>query len=195
MKNACQGPHDPGPVLGMKSRRTILQGMGATGIAAICSPGWSSILPEAVRQAANHAGKKITLFNDGGFEGSAWGWQFTRNAAIESTPGKSGHYSLAIHAESGDYARFLVLGPEVGKTSPTTPISCRRNTDGCARAGCIGVSFTSTLRPCRIEFNCFTSRCSSMAHRLCFRSAEERDSVGRRRQIGSEREEVLQAAD
>ncbi len=116
MKNVCKGPHDPSPVLGMKSRRTFLQGMGATGIAALCRPGWSSILTEAVRQAASHAGKTITLLNDGGFEGSAWGWQFTSHAAVEKTPGKSGPHSLGIHTESGDYARFLVLGPEVGKT-------------------------------------------------------------------------------
>ncbi|MHB2009813.1 MAG: hypothetical protein ACYCOX_17460, partial [Acidobacteriaceae bacterium] len=116
MKNVCKGPQDPGPVLGMKSRRTFLQGMGATGIAALCRPGWSSILSEAVRQAASHAGKTITLLNDGGFEGSAWGWQLTSHAAVEKTPGKSGPHSLGIHTESGDYARFLVLGPEVGKT-------------------------------------------------------------------------------
>ncbi len=116
MKNLCNGPHDPGSVVGMKSRRTFLQGMGATGIAALCRPGWSSIMPEAMRQAASHAGKTITLLNDGGFEGSAWGWQFTSHAAVEKTPGKSGPHSLGIHTESGDYARFLVLEPEVGKT-------------------------------------------------------------------------------
>ena len=116
MKNMWKGPHDPGSVLGMKSRRAFLQGMGATGIAALCRPGWSSILPEAIRQAASHAGKKITLLHDGGFEGSAWGWQFTSHAAVETTPGKTGSHSVGIHTQSGDYARFLVLEPEVGKT-------------------------------------------------------------------------------
>ncbi len=116
MKNMWKGLHDPGSVLGMKSRRAFLQGMGATGIAALYRPGWSSILPEAIRQAASEAGKKITLLHDGGFEGSAWGWQFTSHASVETTPGKTGSHSVGIRTESGDYARFLVLEPEVGKT-------------------------------------------------------------------------------
>ncbi len=116
VKNASKGPHGPGSIFGRKSRRTFLQGIGATGIAALCRPGWSSIMPEAMRLAARHAGKTITLLNDGGFEGSAWGWQFTRHTAIEKAPGKSGAHSLGIHTKSGDYGRFLVLEPEVGKT-------------------------------------------------------------------------------
>ena len=116
MKNKWKGPHDPGFVLSLRSRRAFLQGMGASGISALCRPAWSAILPEAVRQAASEAGKKITLLHDGGFEGSAWGWQFTTHAAVETTQGKSSSKSVGIHTESGDYARFLVLEPEVGKT-------------------------------------------------------------------------------
>ncbi|MGB8478931.1 MAG: hypothetical protein WCE63_08825 [Acidobacteriaceae bacterium] len=116
MKDMSKGRHNPGSILGLKSRRVFLQGVGATGIAALCRPAWSSILPEAVRKAASQAGKKITLLHDGGFEGSAWGWQFTRHAAVETTPGKTGSHSVGVHTDSGDYARFLVLEPEVGKT-------------------------------------------------------------------------------
>lgn len=116
MKNVSTGPHGPGSAFGLSSRRAFLQGIGATGIAALCRRGWSSILPEAIRQAANRAGNRITFLNDGGFQGSAWGWRFTPHATVEPTPGKSGSHSLGIHTESGDYARFLVLEPEVGKT-------------------------------------------------------------------------------
>ena len=116
MKNVSTDAHGSKPAFGASSRRAFLQGVGATGIAAICHPGWSSILPEAIRQAAQRVGKKITFLNDGGFQGSAWGWQFTRHAAVEATPGKSGSHSVGIHTHSGDYARFLVLEPEVGKT-------------------------------------------------------------------------------
>ncbi|MGB6934696.1 MAG: hypothetical protein WBD91_18110 [Acidobacteriaceae bacterium] len=116
MKNISTGPHSPGSSFGLSSRRAFLQGLGITGMAALCRPGWSSILPEAIRQAANRAGKKITFLNDGGFRSSAWGWQFTSHAAVEETPGKTGTHSVGIHTGSGDYARFLVLEPEVGKT-------------------------------------------------------------------------------
>ncbi|HTU52258.1 MAG TPA: hypothetical protein VMF56_16830 [Acidobacteriaceae bacterium] len=116
MKNVSKSRQASRSSFGISSRRAFLQGMGATGIAALCRPAWSSILPEAIRQAAYRAGKKITFLNDGGFEGSAWGWQFTRHAAVEETPGKTGPHSVGIHTESGDYARFLVLEPEVGKT-------------------------------------------------------------------------------
>ena len=72
--------------------------------------------PKRIRRAASRARKKITFLEDGGFQGSAWGWQFTSHAAVETTPGKTGSHSVGIHTESGDYARFLVLEPDVGKT-------------------------------------------------------------------------------
>lgn len=105
---------------GRHTRRTFLQGLGAAGMACFSNPGWGAILSDAVRQAAEQAGKKINLLNDEGFEGSAWGWQFTANAAIEKTQGKTGSRSLGIHTTSGDYARYLVLEPEVGKTYTLT---------------------------------------------------------------------------
>jgi len=116
VKNVFTSFHGSESAFGISSRRAFLQGMAATGIAALSRPAWSSILPEAMQQAANRAGKRITFLNDGGFQGSAWGWQFTRHAAVETTPGKTGSHSVGIHTESGDYARFLVLEPEVGKT-------------------------------------------------------------------------------
>ena len=115
MKKISTDPHAPGS-FDISSRRAFLQGLGATGVAALCRPAWSSILPQAMRQAASRVGKKITFLNDGGFQGSAWGWQFTSQASVEKTPGKTGSHSVGIHTESGDYARFLVLEPEVGKT-------------------------------------------------------------------------------
>ncbi|HZY61843.1 MAG TPA: hypothetical protein VFE38_04890, partial [Edaphobacter sp.] len=97
------------------TRRRFLQGMGLTGAALLAPSGWAFV-PEAVRQSAIRAGKKISLLNDGGFQASAWGWQFTSGAKIVDSPGQSGRRAVGIDTSSGDYARFLVLGPEQGKT-------------------------------------------------------------------------------
>ena len=102
--------------IGPKSRRAFLQAMGATGVALFGQRAWSAALPESVRQSLARAGKTVTLLEDGVFQGSAWGWQFTEGAMVAEVSRGAGRRSVAVRTESGDYARFLVLGPEIGKT-------------------------------------------------------------------------------
>lgn len=104
------------PVIGPKSRRAFLQAMGASGVALFGQKVWSGALPNSVRQSLTRRGKAITLLEDGGFQGSAWGWQFTEGAKVADVSRHVGRHSVHVHTESGDYARFLVLGPEIGKT-------------------------------------------------------------------------------
>lgn len=105
-----------GASFGLQSRRGFLKGMGATGAALLYPQAWSALLSERARGAAAKMGKKITLLNAGDFQGSCWGWQFTGGASIMAAPGRSGRNAAGIRTNSGDYARFLVLGPEQGKT-------------------------------------------------------------------------------
>jgi len=106
--------------IGPKSRRAFLQVAGATGLAFLGRQAWSLALPESVRQSLTRRGKTITLLEDGGFQGLAWGWQFTENAKVAQVSRHQGRGSVLVHTESGDYARFLVLGPEIGKTYTLT---------------------------------------------------------------------------
>jgi hypothetical protein len=103
-------------IFGSQTRRRFLQGMGVTGATLLCPNAWGAFISDSARQSAAQAGKKITLLNDGGFQGSAWDWQFTSEAKVVSSPGQSGRRAVEIETNSGDYARFLVLGPEQGKT-------------------------------------------------------------------------------
>lgn len=96
------------------TRRRFLQGAGLTGTALLCPGARGAFLSDAIRASASRAGKKVTLLNDGGFQGSAWDWQFTSGATVVSSPGRDGR-GVGIDTQSGDYARFLVLGPEEGK--------------------------------------------------------------------------------
>ena len=89
-----------------------MAGMGAAGLAMACPSAWSAV----VSAAARRSGKIITLLNDGGFQSSAWGWQFTGGAKVVDAPGRRKRRAVAVRTDSGDYARFLVLGPENGKT-------------------------------------------------------------------------------
>lgn len=102
--------------LDSQTRRRFLQGMGVAGAGLLCHHAWGATISAAARESAGRAGKKITLLNDGGFQNSAWGWQFTGGAVITDAPGRSGQRAVGIETNSGDYARFLVLGPEEGKT-------------------------------------------------------------------------------
>lgn len=102
--------------IGPKSRRAFLQALGATGVTLFGRPAWNAALPENIRQSAARAGKAITMLEDGAFQGSAWGWQFTDGAKLADISRHEGRRSVHVHTESGDYARFLVLGPEIGKT-------------------------------------------------------------------------------
>jgi hypothetical protein len=106
--------------IGPKSRRAFLQAAGATGLAFLGRQAWSLALPQSVRQSLANRGKAVTLLNDGGFQGSAWGWQFTEGAKVTQVSRRQGRGSVYVHTESGDYARFLVLGPEIGKTYTLT---------------------------------------------------------------------------
>ncbi len=99
-----------------QTRRRFLQGLGVTGTALLCPNAWGVFIAEAACEAATRAGKKITLLHDGGFQSSTWDWQFTNGAKVVSSPGRSGRRSVGVDTKSGDYARFLVLGPEEGKT-------------------------------------------------------------------------------
>ena len=101
-----------GAVLGPVSRRNFLFGMGTSGLALLCPTSWSQF----VIDAAGRSGKRITLLNDGGFQDSAWGWQFTGGARVVDAPGRNQRRAVEVTTESGDYARFLVLGPQEGKT-------------------------------------------------------------------------------
>lgn len=107
------------------SRRLFLQSLGATGAVFGLSatprallP--ESLLPESLFRAAASAGKKVTLLEDGGFAEGAWGWQCTSGASAVRSGGRGGLGMIDVRTDSGDYARFLVLGPVVGKTYTLT---------------------------------------------------------------------------
>ncbi len=102
--------------IGPQSRRAFLQALGATGITLFGRRAWSGALPESVRQSLAREGKVVTLLEDGGFQSSAWGWQFTDGDKLADVSRHEGRRSVHVNTDSGDYARFLVLGPEIGKT-------------------------------------------------------------------------------
>lgn len=102
-------------VVGMQSRRRFLQTMGAAGMGLLGARGWSAVLSPEVRNSVARAGKTVTLLEDGGFEKSAWGWQFTDGAKVVAAGKQAGHGAVHIETESGDYVRFFVLQPEIGK--------------------------------------------------------------------------------
>ncbi|HUD14726.1 MAG TPA: twin-arginine translocation signal domain-containing protein [Terracidiphilus sp.] len=102
-------------VPGTGSRRDFLKGIGAAGAGMLGRSAWSGSIPHAARGSAERAGKSITLLNDGGFRGSAWGWQLTTGARIVAPSRRRGNRAIEVETSSGDYARFLVLGPEVGR--------------------------------------------------------------------------------
>ena len=89
------------------SRRRFMQSAGATGAVM----GWSgfpcALLPEEVRRTASEAGKKISLLEDGGFTGSAWGWQFTPGATVVKIGGHGEEDAIHVKTESGDYVQRL----------------------------------------------------------------------------------------
>jgi len=103
-------------ILGNKSRRAFLQGMGAVGATLLSQGAWAAITSESAKRSAARAGKKISLLNDGEFQKSAWGWQFTSGARIADAVRHRGHPTVQVKTDSGDYARFFVLGPEAGKS-------------------------------------------------------------------------------
>ncbi len=90
--------------------------MGATAAAIFTGNAWCRVISDRARNSASRVGKKITLLNDGAFEDSAWGWQFTIGAEVASGLGRNRKNAISVETTSGDYARFLVLGPEEGKT-------------------------------------------------------------------------------
>lgn len=103
-------------VIGNQSRRVFLQGMGAASATLLSHGAWAAIISESAKRSVARAGKKISLLNDGGFQKSAWGWQFTNGARVMDAIRHRGHPTVQIKTDSGAYARFLVLGPEAGKT-------------------------------------------------------------------------------
>lgn len=103
-------------MVGMQSRRRFLQAMGTAGLGLLGTHGWSVELSPAVRELLARTGKTVTLLEDGGFEKSAWGWQFTDGAKVAAESRQARHGAVQIETGSGDYARFLVLQPEIGKT-------------------------------------------------------------------------------
>lgn len=111
-----QVAHKIDSLVGMQTRRGFLQSMGAAGMGLMCASGWSTVLSPEVRASMKRAGKAVTLLEDGGFEWSAWGWQFTEGARKESAGRHAGRGAVRIKTDSGDYARFLILQPEAGKT-------------------------------------------------------------------------------
>jgi hypothetical protein len=100
--------------VGGTSRRRFLQGMGVMGGALLNHNAWSVVIADSTRRSAARAGKNITLVN--GFESLAWGWQFTKGARVVDSVRHRDRQTVQITTESGAYARFLVLGPEPGKT-------------------------------------------------------------------------------
>lgn len=94
------------------SRRAFLKGTGAVGLTIFGRSLQGSLIAETVRKAADRVGKKVNLLPELGL----WGWQFTEGARIADVVWPKGHSALEVHSESGDYARFLVLGPTIGKT-------------------------------------------------------------------------------
>ncbi len=101
-------------ILQRLTRRRFLQGGAALGLST------SALLPQALQRIAAQRDKKISLLEDGGFTGSAWGWQLTGGASVQRTGGPRSLGTVYVHTDSGDYARFLVLGPVAGKTYTLT---------------------------------------------------------------------------
>lgn len=99
-----------------RSRRRFLKGMCASSASLLFPNAWGALLSDAARGSAARAGRKVTLLNDGSFERRAWGWQFTTGASVVTAPDRKGSHAVGLRTDSGDYARFLVLGPEQGKT-------------------------------------------------------------------------------
>jgi len=106
------------------SRRRFLESLAATGavwgLSATSHALPLHLLPQSMHNAAALQQKRITLLEDGGFTGDAWGWQFTHGASVVANAGRDGSGAVHIKTESGDYARFLVLGPVAGKTYTLT---------------------------------------------------------------------------
>jgi hypothetical protein len=97
------------------TRRRFLQGIGAAGIAAGLPSHGFAFLGPAITDAAGRRGKRINLLEDGAFSNGAWGWQFTAGATLSPT-GRNGNSAIHIRSTDGDYARFLVLGPQKDRT-------------------------------------------------------------------------------
>jgi len=108
------------------TRRRFLGSLGAAGVAFGTRAAFEqsaiadALVPQSLHRTAGYYAKKINLLEDGGFLGDAWGWQFTGGASVlrSGGPGKLG--AIRVHTNSGDYARFLVLGPVAGKTYTLT---------------------------------------------------------------------------
>src|SRR5580692_2549801 len=88
--------------IGPHSRRSFLQVLGATGIALLGRRAWSGALPESVRRCLKREGKVVTLLEDGGFQSSPWGWQFTDGARLADVSPHAGRRSVHVKTESGD---------------------------------------------------------------------------------------------
>ncbi len=100
-----------------ESRRRFLKGLGIAG-ASFALPGASyAVVSPQMRDAVSELRKKITLLEDGSFTGDAWGWQFTHGAKALKGAGRTAERG-AVHVatDSGDYARYMALSPEAGKT-------------------------------------------------------------------------------
>jgi len=98
------------------SRRRLLQAMGVVGAGIFGARGWSAVLSPTVRESVTRAGRAITLLEDGGFEKPVWGWQFTEGAKVVTAGKLAGHGAIQVETQDGDYARYLVLQPETGRT-------------------------------------------------------------------------------
>ena len=98
------------------SRRGFLQALGVGSAAMAVRPAMAMGIAPAVQKAAEANGKQITLLHDGAFTGDAWGWQFTEGASIVAQGRLPGGKAILVESADGDYARFLVLAPEVGKS-------------------------------------------------------------------------------
>ena len=102
------------------SRRRFVQTASAAGMLSGLRGFASAHVPDAVQGIARERGKTVSLLEDGGFTGSAWGWQFTGGATVVKGAGRAGRGAVQVQTGSGDYARFLVLGPVVGATYTLT---------------------------------------------------------------------------
>jgi hypothetical protein len=102
------------------SRRRFLQTASGAGVFFGLHGYASGRVPDEVQKIAREQGKMVSLLEDGGFTGSAWGWQFTSGASVVMGAGREGRGAIRVQAVSGDYARFLVLGPVVGATYTLT---------------------------------------------------------------------------
>lgn len=102
------------------SRRNFLQSASTAGAFFGMNAASHTLLPEGVRRTAREHAKTISLLEDGDFTESAWGWQFTTGAAVMQRAGRAGRGAVHVRTVSGDYARFLVLGPVAGATYTLT---------------------------------------------------------------------------